>query len=168
MIPLPATLFALAFVPMLAEAVRSRVNETGLRTRGALEPGGDVYALMQVAYPACFLAMIAESALRGATYSGAFTMGLAVFVVGKALKYWAIATLGARWTFRVLVVPGASLIAAGPYRYMRHPNYVAVYLELVGVAIMARAIVSGPIALGVFGALLAARMRVEDRALGRR
>jgi isoprenylcysteine carboxyl methyltransferase (ICMT) family protein YpbQ len=51
---------------------------------------------------------------------------------------------------------------------MRHPNYVAVCLELVGMAIMARAFVSGPLAVGVFGTLLVARMRVEDRALGRR
>jgi methyltransferase len=95
-------------------------------------------------------------------------MGLAVFVVAKALKYWAIATLGTRWTFRVLVVPGAPLVGAGPYRFMRHPNYVGVCLELVGMACMARAFVSGPLAVGVFAALLVARMRVEDRALGRR
>jgi methyltransferase len=168
MIPLSVTLFALALVPMLAETARSVANETGLRSRGAVEPRGDVYPLMLIAYPACFLAMIAEAQLRGATYGRAFGMGLAVFVAGKALKYWAIATLGSLWSFRVLVVPGVPLISAGPYRFMRHPNYVGVCLELIGMAIMARAIVSGPAALAVFGALLVARMRVEDRALGRR
>lgn len=168
MIQLPIALFALAFVPMLAEAARSRVNEAGLRRRGAIEPAEDVYVYMQGAYPACFLAMIAESALRNATYGRTFGMGLAVFIAAKTLKYWAIAALGPRWTFRVLVVPGAPLTSAGPYRFMRHPNYVGVCLELVGMALMARAIVSGPIAAGLFCALMAVRMRVEDRALGRR
>jgi methyltransferase len=168
MIPLPVTLFALALVPMLAETARSVANEARLRSRGAVEPRGDVYPLMLIAYPACFFVMIVESELRGATYGRAFGMGLAVFVAAKALKYWAIATLGPRWTFRVLVLPGAALIAAGPYRLMRHPNYVGVCLELVGMAIMARAFVTGPLAVGLFGALMAARVRVEDRALGRR
>ena len=59
--------------------------------------------------------------------------GLAVFFVGtKALKWWAILTLGPSWTFRVIVVPGAPLIASGPYRFVRHPNYVGVVGELIG------------------------------------
>jgi methyltransferase len=89
-----------------------------------------------------------------------------VFGIAKALKYWAIATLGRRWTFRVLVPPGSTRIVAGPYRWMRHPNYVAVIGELAGAAAMMRAIVAGPIATVGFGALMLARIRIEERALG--
>jgi methyltransferase len=160
-----ALLAALAFVPMLFEAARSRRHEQALRAMGAREPAGDVYALMQVVYPACFLAMILEAWVRGAPADAVFAIGLVVFVCAKALKYWAIATLGRRWTFRVLVPPRSTRIVEGPYRVLRHPNYVAVAGELAGMALMAHAVIAGPIAFTVFGLLMLLRIRVEERAL---
>jgi methyltransferase len=73
--------------------------------------------------------------------------------------------LGRSWTFRVLVVPGDPLVADGPYRYLRHPNYVGVVGELVGAALMTGARLAGPTALIVFALLLARRIDVEARAL---
>jgi methyltransferase len=161
----PLLLAVTAFVPMLLEAVHSRRNEQRLRALGALEPAGDVYAAMQFAYPAGFAALIVEAALRRRTAWGAFALGAAVFVAGKLIKYWAVASLGRRWTFRVLVVPDAPLIRSGPYAYLRHPNYVGVMGELSGMALMAGARWTGAVVVLVFAALLAARVRVEERAL---
>jgi methyltransferase len=163
-----STLFALAFVPMLFEARRSAANERALRAAGAVEPAGDVYALMQVAYPLCFLAIVVEAWARGAGVGWTVLSGGLVFISAKALKYWAIGTLGERWTFRVLVPPGSARTLRGPYRLLRHPNYVAVVGELAGFALLARAPVAGALALAAFGALLVARVRVEERALGLR
>jgi methyltransferase len=165
---LPAVLFLLVFVPMIAEARRSAVNDRRLRSAGAIEPDGDVYQIMQLAYPLCFLLPIAEAWWRGAGFGAVFAVGLAVFVAAKALKYWAIATLGERWTFRVLVPPGSQRIVSGPYRLMRHPNYVAVAGELLGAALMAQAPLTGSIAFLVFGSLMLRRIRVEEGALGLR
>jgi methyltransferase len=159
-------LSGLAFVPMLIEARRATGNDRRLRAAGAVEPDGDVYGLMRIAYPASFLAMIAEAWVRGSAADGvAFVAGLTVFVVAKALKYWAILTLGGRWTFRVLVPPGSPLIASGPYHFVRHPNYAGVIGELSGMALMAGARVSGVGALAVFSALILVRVGVETRAL---
>ena len=88
-----------------------------------------------------------------------------LFILAKAVKYWAIASLGTRWTFRVLVPPGSQRIVRGPYRWMAHPNYVAVVIELLGVAFAMHAIVAGPIELAGFGYLLVRRMQIEERAL---
>src|SRR5689334_24761679 len=93
-----------AFLPMLFEAARSRRNEARLRARGAIEPAGDVYAWMQVAYPGCFLAIVGESALRQQPAGAAAVFGIIVFVLAKALKYAAIAALSERCPFRVLVL----------------------------------------------------------------
>ena len=90
-----------------------------------------------------------------------------MFVLAKALKYWAITTLGPRWTFRVLVLPSAPLVATGPYTFLRHPNYVAVVGELIGAALVLSAPVTGALALAAFGWLMLRRIAVEDRALGR-
>jgi methyltransferase len=162
---IPSILFLVAFVPMLLEARRSRANERGLRLAGAVEPRGDVYKAMQVLYPACFVAMIVESWIDPPAVDGRTTVGAGVLLAAKALKYSAIATLGPRWTFRVLVPPGSPRSVAGPYRFMRHPNYVAVAGELAGVALIADARIVGPIALIVFGSLMLMRVRVEEAAL---
>src|SRR5262249_12946295 len=112
--PLLATA-AFVVAPMLIETAISARNERGLRALGAVEPGGDVARAMPRAYPAAFVVMMSEGALGGVRADGLFAAGLAVFASAKALKYWAIASLGPRWTFRVLVPPGSTRTARGPY-----------------------------------------------------
>jgi methyltransferase len=101
-----------AFVPMLFEAALSRRNERQLRAMGAAEPHDDVYWIMQAAYPAAFVAMLIEGWLRGPLVDVHVAGGFAVFVGAKLLKYWAILSLGVRWTFRVLVPPGSTALQA--------------------------------------------------------
>ena len=162
---LPVLLSVIAFVPMAFEARRSRANEQRLRAAGAREPRGDVYPLMQIAYPASFAAIILEAWVRDSRFTPAFGVGAAIFIGAKALKYWAIAALGRRWAFRVLVPPGSSLVSSGPYRLIRHPNYVGVAGERAGLGVMAQAPLAGRLAFVTFAMLLLARIRVEERAL---
>lgn len=152
---------------MAGENALSRHNERILRQRGAIEPTGDVIEMMKWVYPGCFVAMAVEGAWSGPSTPEALSLGLAIFGFAKALKIWAITTLGIRWTFRVLVLPGAPLIARGPYAFLRHPNYVAVVGEIVGIALVVWALVTGALSVACFGALLSRRIRVENRALGR-
>lgn len=161
-----ATLIAVLLV-MGGEALLSRFNEQLLRQRGAKDVEGDVYAVMQWAYPACFVAMAVEGAVSGPAPAQVLALGLAVFGLAKALKAWAIGSLGYRWTFKVLVLPDRPLVEAGPYRYLSHPNYLAVAGELVGFALTVWAPMTGLIALLGFGALMRRRIAIEDRALGR-
>lgn len=163
-----AVTLSAALLMMAGESVLSRFNETQLRKRGAVEPDGDVYRTMRWAYPLAFVAMAVEGAWRGPSPAPVLAAGLAVFGLAKALKVWAISTLGPRWSFRVLVPPGAPLVAAGPYRLLNHPNYVAVIGEIVGVAATVWAPFTGVVTTVGFGLLIRARIRVEDRALGRR
>jgi methyltransferase len=162
---LPLFVLSLLIGMMLAEARVSRRHEALLRARGAVEPPGDIYKLMAVAYPAAFLAMGLEGILRGVRPEGFFISGVLMLAASKGLKYWAIGALGERWSFRVLVLPGVPLVTHGPYRYVAHPNYVAVVGELAGTAMMMGATVSGPIALAVFGAILWRRLAFETEAL---
>ncbi len=153
---------------MAGEAVLSAHNSSVLRARGAVEPPDDVYHLMQIAYPLAFVVMAIEGALRGPSPQMALVAGLGVFGLAKALKGWAISSLGPRWSFRVLVPPGEPPLVRGPYRFMRHPNYLAVGGEIVGAALIVGAFVSGAAAVLGFGWLMLRRIAVEDRALGRR
>jgi methyltransferase len=153
------------FVPMLVESARARRNERAKKARGGLEPPDDVYTIMRIVYPAAFLAMLAESTVRGRGPAAIVVTGLAIFTASKIIKWSAILALGRFWTFRVIVVHGDRLVASGPYRFLRHPNYVGVIGELIGAALMTRAYVTGPIAVFVFAVLLHSRIAVEERAL---
>jgi methyltransferase len=156
-----------ALLVMAGEAVLSSANERQLRARGAVEPEGDVINRMRWAYPAAFLAMGVEGAISGPTSRELLVIGLALFGLAKALKAWAISSLGSKWSYRVLVVPGEPLVTTGPYRFLSHPNYLAVVGEIVSVAAIVWAPITGVLATIGFGWLMILRMRVEDRALGR-
>jgi len=93
--------------------------------------------------------------------------GVILFAASKGLKYWAIGSLGVRWTFKVFVIPGRPLVATGPYRYLAHPNYVGVVGELVGAAMMCGAPTAGVIGSVAFGAALWQRVRFESAVLRR-
>ena len=160
--------FVLVFAPMLVEAAISARNERGLRALGAREPDADVFRAMQVGYPVAFLLMIAEGLWRQPAFDGVGRLGLALFIIAKMLKAWAITSLGSRWSFRVLVPPGSSLVESGPYRFLRHPNYIAVAGEIVGAALMTHARLTGPIVAVMFALLMRRRIRVEESALGLR
>jgi methyltransferase len=162
---IPLLWLAAVFLPMALEARVSVAHERRLRADGAIEPPGDVYHAMQIAYPATFVAMIVEGVLRAVTVDGAVVAGAALFAVAKLLKYWAIASLGERWTFRVLVPPGSTRTLRGPYGRVRHPNYIAVAGELAGTALAMHAILTGIPAVIGFVALMLKRVRIEDRAL---
>jgi methyltransferase len=159
-------LLVVIFTTLLLEWRRALSNTNAQRRRGGIEARDDVYAWMAVVYPGGFLAMLAEGWLRGVSMASPwFLAGAAVFGFSKALKWWAIAALGPFWTFRVIVVPGARLVAGGPYRWLRHPNYVGVIGELAGVALMTTARVSGPLVVAAFAIILWRRVRVENAAL---
>jgi methyltransferase len=157
--------FAIVFGTMLVEARRASANERAQRARGGVEPAGDVYNVMRVVYPGAFLAMFVEGTLGVAPGPIVVLAGAVLFLAAKGLKWWAILSLGPFWTFRVLVVPGTRLVAAGPYRWLRHPNYVGVIGELAGVALMTGAPLTGVAGIATFSWLLVRRIAVEERAL---
>jgi methyltransferase len=163
--PLLPAAALLVFGALIVEASRAARNERAQRARGGIEASGDVYKIMRLVYPGAFLAMFLEGAMRGTPASAMVLAGAAVFIMAKALKWWAILSLGPFWTFRVIAVPGAPLVVKGPYRWLRHPNYIGVVGELAGLAALTGAPVSGVVGIVTFGALLLRRIAVEERML---
>lgn len=159
---------AVIMVFMLGELALSLRNERMLIAQGAFEPADPVYRTMRWAYPGVFVAMALEGSIVGPAAGATALGGVLVIAAAKLLKFWAIATLGVRWTYRVLVIPGAPLVSSGPYRWLRHPNYVGVIGELVGMAVLMGAQVTGPVSLLFFSWLLRRRILAEERALGLR
>ena len=151
---------------MAGEAVLAAANERVLLARGATVVPDPSFRWMRIAYPAGFLAVILEGWWRGAHWHRWMALGLVIFVLGKAIKYAAIATLGARWSFRVLVLPATPLVSRGIYSMLRHPNYVGVAGEVIGLAVWMQAPITGTLFAVTFGFILLWRIRIEECALG--
>lgn len=129
---LAATIAALV-VQRGLELRLARRNETVARAEGAREFGARHYPAFFVLHGGWLLAWPAEAIARGLALAPGWPMWLALFAGAQLLRYWAITSLGRRWNTRVLVVPGLAPVRRGPYRFLAHPNYVAVVVELAAV-----------------------------------
>ena len=164
-VAVPVVVLLAVVVMMVAELWLSTSNERVLLANGAVQADDPVYAVMRIAYPGVFIAMAIEGVVTSVEPGPLVFAGVSLMFLAKALKFWAIASLGTRWTYKVLVVPALPLVTAGPYQWMRHPNYVAVVGELIAMALMTHARVTGPLGTVFFGWLLWRRIAAEERAM---
>ena len=146
----------------LLELRLSRRNERLLRPRGAVERGEGHYPLMVALHLSWLLSTLVEGILRGPTL---WPLPLALFLLVQPLRYWAILTLGEYWNTKILVVPGAELVRRGPYRYLKHPNYLVVVAEILTFPLIFGAWITALVFTVLNAALLYARIKEENRAL---
>jgi methyltransferase len=161
---LVAVVVALVAVERLVELGIARRNTRALLEAGGVEAGGGHYPLI-VALHAAWLGAILATVPADAPVSVPL---LALFVALQGCRAWVLLSLGGFWTTRVITLPGAPLVRRGPYRFLRHPNYVVVVAEI---AVLPLAFGAWPVALvfsALNGALLAWRISVEDQALAPR
>jgi methyltransferase len=146
----------------LAELWLSNRNTRQLLEQGAIEVGRDHYVLL-IAVHVAWLAVL----WWWAPGQPIIWPLIALFALLQLARVWVIATLGPRWTTRIIVLPGAPLIRAGPYRFVDHPNYVIVALE-IAVLPLAFGLVAWALFFTVLNAAaLFVRIRAENRGLGR-
>lgn len=153
-------------IQRLAELRVSRRNERRILEFGGQEHAPGQFQVMRILHIAWFISMLAEVfGLHRPFIPGlALATGL-LFLLGQALRYAAIYTLGPRWTVRVMTLPGAEPINQGIYRFVRHPNYVGVALEIFAVPLLHSAYLTAIIFSIANGFLLAWRIRTEEAAL---
>jgi len=153
-------------VERLAELRVARRNAQWSHERGGREYGGGHYPAMVALHTALLAGCLIEVVLahRGFVPALGWAM-LVVVVAAQALRWWCIRTLGPQWNTRILVVPGLPLITAGPYRWLRHPNYVAVIAEGIALPLVHSAWITATVFTAANAILLTARIRTEDAAL---
>lgn len=160
--------FAVACVGLqrLLELRLSRRNERRARARGAVERGAGHYPWMVALHVLWLLSTLIEGLLRGPVFPVYWPVPLALFLLVQPLRYWAILSLGERWNTKVLVVPGERLVRRGPYRYLSHPNYVVVVVEVLTFPLIFGAWITALAFSMLNAALLYVRIREENLALG--
>jgi len=159
-------LVGLAAAERLFELRIASRNRQRLLSQGAVEVGAGHYPWMVLLHTAWLVACPLEVWLLGRPFLPVLgAVALAGFLGSMALRYWVIATLGGRWTTRILVLPGSAPVAAGPYRFTRHPNYLAVIVEIAALPLVHSAWLTA-VAFSLANALLLrVRIRAEERAL---
>jgi len=135
--------------------------------RGGIEYGRGHFPAMAVLHIAFLVSCALEVVLLRRPFPGALGwIALSAFLLAQALRYWAIASLGDRWNVRVIVVPGDVPVGRGPYRFLRHPNYLAVAVEMVALPLVHGAFLTAIVFSILNAALLRVRIRTEEIALG--
>jgi methyltransferase len=160
-------LLALVVMERVCELALSRRNARRAVSRGALEVGHGQYRVI-VAFHALFIIGCAVEATFRDPQVPAFISRIAVIgeVGAQALRYWSVATLGERWNTRIIVDANQVPITTGPYRYVRHPNYAAVVLEIACLPLVRGLLITAVVFSALNALLLAFRIRLEERALG--
>ena len=161
-------LIAAVAVERVAELVVSQRNLAWSRARGGVEFGAGHYPAMVVLHTGLLVGCVVEVYALHRPFVGwlGWPM-LAVVLAAQGLRWWCIATLGRQWNTRVVVVPGAPRVTGGPYRYISHPNYVAVVAEGIALPLVHSAWLTAAVFTALNAALLRTRISTENAALAR-
>jgi methyltransferase len=159
-------LVLLVGVERLAELAVSRRNAAWSFARGGLETGRGHFPAMVVLHTGLLAGCIVEVLVADRPFIPWLGWPMLALALGsQALRWWCIATLGPRWNTRVIVVPGLPPVRRGPYRWFRHPNYVAVVVEGLALPLVHTAWVTALVFTALNVPLLRVRLRVENAAL---
>lgn len=154
-------------IERLIELIVSKRNAQWAFAHGGKEVGRGHYPVMVTVHAALLVGCVVEVLVGHRPFIGwlGWPM-LAVVAASQALRWWCVKTLGRRWNTLVIVLPQAPLVRKGPYRWLHHPNYVAVVAEGVALPLVHTAWLTAAVFTLVNALLLAVRIRVENAALG--
>lgn len=159
-------LLALVVLERVVELVVTKRHVRRLRERGGVVVGERHYAVMVAMHTAFLVAAPLEIFLLDRPFHPLLAaVAISVVVLTMSLRYWAIASLGDRWTAQVVVVPGEPPKVGGPYRYLRHPNYLAVVFEIAALPLVHTAWATALLFSIANAFVLRTRIRVEEAAL---
>ena len=160
----------LFIIQRLLELRHSRRNEQIMRNLGGRGHTNGHSRLMTAVHTLWFISMIAEVIVFDRRLVSHFDWALAgsaliVTCAGQSLRYAAIRTLGQRWSVRIFTVPNSPAVTGGIYRYIRHPNYLGVILEIAAVPLLHGAYFTAAVFTALNALVLWIRIRAEERAL---
>ncbi|WP_121717615.1 isoprenylcysteine carboxylmethyltransferase family protein [Streptomyces sp. E5N91] len=164
--PWYALLVLAVAVERVAELVVARRNAAWTLARAGVEHGRGHYPVMVALHTGLLACCLLEPLLADRPFLPALGWPmLALALLAQALRWWCIATLGPYWNTRVIVVPGTRPVDTGPYRFLRHPNYLAVVVEVAALPLVHSAWLTAAVFTAANAMLLTVRLRCENTAL---
>lgn len=163
-----AGLASIIVIQRLTELLLANRNQVWMLKQGGSEYGAGHYPLFFLLHTTWLVGWVFEGYLNN-NLGSCWPVWLSLFLLAQVVRYWCIISLGHYWNTRILLIPGEPVVRRGPYRFLKHPNYLAVALELAVVPLIFGAVVAAVVATAANTALLLlVRIPVEEQALGLR
>lgn len=157
--------FLLVITQRVVELLVAKQNEKWMLEQGAFEVGARHYPFMVMMHIAFFLLLLLEVSVRQAALSPFWQIFLTLFLVAQIGRIWCLCTLGKFWNTKILILPDAPVIRKGPYRFLRHPNYVIVMMELLTLPLLFNAYITAFLFFLLNCWMLSVRIPIEEQAL---
>ena len=149
----------------LIELLIAKRNERILKAQGGIEFDKNGYRVIVVMHVVFFVSLICEKVFLSRMLNSYWIIFAALFGVAQFLRYWAIKSLGVYWNTKILVLPNHKLVIAGPYKFLRHPNYLAVIVEIAVIPLIFSCYLTACIFSVINFILLRRRIKIEENAL---
>jgi len=156
---------SIIIIQRISELILSKKNENYLRSRGAVEYDKKGYKYIVLMHNLFFFSVIAEFVFLERQLNEYWQVLLIIFICTQLLRYWAIYSLGKRWNTKVLVLSDTELINSGPYKYIKHPNYMAVIIEIAVIPLLFSCYYTAIVFSILNLIVLKRRIRIEEEAL---
>ena len=158
-------ILSIVIVQRLLELVIAKRNEKNMRAQGAYEVGASHYPLMILLHVSFFISLLVEVTTFNLTPSPLFLVFLILFLCVQGLRVWCLTSLGSFWNTKIIILPGANVVTKGPYKYLRHPNYLVVSMEIALLPLMFEAYFTAICFTILNAMMLSVRIPTEERAL---
>ncbi|WP_036832849.1 isoprenylcysteine carboxyl methyltransferase family protein [Pontibacillus litoralis] len=159
-------LWVLIIVQRIVEIGVARRNEQWMKDRGAYEVGREHYRWFIVVHSLFFLAILVEAPFASLQWSFSSQWLFVLFIMTQAFRIWCLASLGKYWNTKIIVMPGGERVVRGPYRFMKHPNYVIVAVEFVVIPLLFQAYWTALLFPFLHLLLMYIRIPIEEQAIG--
>jgi len=164
-IPVFIALFSFLIFQRSVELALAERNRRWAMNHGGREYGGWAYPLIVSVHALFYVSLLLEWRFRSDGWNSQWPLWLVLLTAAQILRFWSIRSLGRCWNTRIITVPGVKLVAQGPYRFIRHPNYTVVTIELLAIPMLCGAYVTAAVFSLANALILALRIPEEERAL---
>lgn len=158
-------LFLFLISQRLIELFIAKRNEKWMKKRGGIEKGEGHYRWFIIIHILFFISILAETFIRSNQMIYVNYILLFIFIITQMGRFWCIYSLGRFWNTKVIILPGEPIIKKGPYKYIKHPNYIIVGVELFVIPLLFGAYVTAIIFPILHILLLRMRIPIENKAL---
>ena len=158
-------LMSLLLIQRVTELILCRRNRKRLFARGAVEYGKQHYPAMVGMHVLFYISLVLEYIFFSRGWNPQWPFWLLLLIGAEALRTWVMSSLGPYWNTRIVMVPGSEMVKKGPYRFIRHPNYVVIVLELLSIPILCGAYLTATVFSVLNILILRVRIREEEKAL---
>ncbi len=160
-------IFLLIVLQRIVEVIIAKQNEKWMKNQGAIEHYSDHYKWIVLVHTFFFFSIMLEAFGEQLVLNQWKGFLLLLFVCAQAFRVWCLASLGRYWNTKIIVLPEAGLVTKGPYKFMKHPNYVVVAIEFVLIPLLFNAYITAFIFPILHGVLMKIRIPYEEKALSR-